>query len=78
MSESPDDRRARLVLREWWTTAEAAFMLGVDKSTITRWAGDGLDHKRGTDHLGRARIVVNAAAARARRWPPQDTPESSG
>jgi hypothetical protein len=77
MSAAADaDRREMLSRREWWTTSEAAFMLGVDKSTITRWAAGGLQHDRGFDHLGRERIVVNAEAARTRRWGPPDTPEN--
>lgn len=76
MSAAADaERREMLSRREWWTTAEAAFMLGVDKSTITRWANDGLQHDRGFDHLGRKRIVVFAKAARERRWGTPDTPD---
>lgn len=53
--------RSELARAEWWTPAEAAFMLGVNKSTVTRWLNspDGVPHEVGvlpTRKKGRKRV----------------------
>jgi excisionase family DNA binding protein len=51
--------RHELATAEWWTPAEAAFMLGVNKSTIARWTAQGLPHEVGvlpTRKKGRKRV----------------------
>ena len=63
------ERRDALILAESWSVTDAAFVLGVNKSTVSRWVRDGL---RARDELGadgQVRVMVDAEAARARRWP---------
>ncbi len=58
MTESLEQRKLRLAYVEWWTPAEAAFMLGVAKSSVIRWVAAGLEHESGVDHRGRKRIRI--------------------
>ena len=46
---SDEDRRDRLVGQELWTPADAAFMLGVAKSTVLRWIRAGMPATEGRD-----------------------------
>lgn len=56
MSGNNAERRERLIYAEWWTPAETAFMLGIAKSSVTRWIAAGLAHESGVDHLGHKRL----------------------
>jgi predicted site-specific integrase-resolvase len=76
MVESDRDRRHRLAYTEWWTPAEAAFMLEVAKSTITRWILGGLAHEEGVDHHHRKRLRVKRTDVHA--WAGDETRRTRG
>lgn len=63
------ERREALVFAEWWSVTDAAFMLGVSKGTVAKWVANGLPAEDVLGEDGQVRTMVNAEAARARRWP---------